>query len=262
MIDFPTIFVCMKRFLSIKMKENKYNDSTFFTQYSKMLRSTKGLNGAGEWHILKQMMPDFSSKRVLDLGCGFGWHCIYAVEHGAASVVGIDISEKMIKEAKKRNPSPLIEYKALAIEDYDFQPNTFDVVISSLTLHYLESFENICQKINRCLEKGGSFIFSVEHPIFTAYGNQDWFYDEEGNRLHWPIDKYFYQGKRNAIFLGEEVVKYHKTLTTYMNGLLQNGFEIKELIEPEPGKVMLDTIPEMKDELRRPMMLIISAQKK
>ena len=73
---------------------------------------------------------------------------------------------------------------------------------------------------------------------------------------------YFSEGKRTAIFLGEEVVKYHKTLTTYINSLLQTGFEICELIEPQPSEMMLDTIPEMQDELRRPMMLLISAKKK
>lgn len=244
------------------MKENKYDDNNFFSQYSKMARSVEGLKGAGEWHILQKMLPDFTGKRVLDLGCGFGWHCIYAVEHGATFVTGIDISEKMLEEARKRNSSPLIEYKCMAIEDYDFQPNMFDIVISSLTFHYLESFDNICRKINTTLTLGGSFVFSVEHPIFTAYGNQDWYYDQAGNRIHWPVDRYFTEGRRTAVFLGEEITKYHKTLTTYINGLIQNGFEICELIEPQPAPTMLESIPGMKDELRRPMMLLISARKK
>lgn len=244
------------------MKENKYDDSRFFNQYSKMTRSVEGLQGAGEWHILQKMLPDFTGKRVLALGCGFGWHCIYVIKHGANHVTGIDISEKMLKEARKRNPSPQIEYKCVAIEDFDYRPNSYDIVISSLTFHYLESFVDICRKINKCLTKGGSFVFSVEHPIFTAYGNQEWCYDSEGRRIHWPVDRYFAEGKRVAVFLGEEIFKYHKTLTTYINGLLQTGFEICELIEPQPSEVMLDTIPEMKDELRRPMMLLISAKKK
>lgn len=243
------------------MKENKYDDDRFFNQYSQMSRSVEGLKGAGEWHILKQMLPDFRGKRVLDLGCGFGWHCQYAIENGATSALGIDISEKMLEEARKRNSSPLIEYKCLAVEDFDYPLASFEVVISSLTFHYLESFEDICRQVNQCLTKGGSFVFSVEHPIFTAYGSQDWQYDNAGNRLHWPVDRYFSEGIRKAIFLETEVVKYHKTLTTYVNSLVQNGFEITELIEPEPDEAMLD-IPGMKDELRRPMMLLVSAIKK
>lgn len=243
------------------MKENKYDDNHFFNQYSQMSRSVDGLKGAGEWHVLQQMLPDFKGKRVLDLGCGFGWHCQYAVEHGATLALGIDISEKMLAEAKKRNNSPLIEYRCMAVEDFDYLPDTFDVVISSLIFHYLESFGDVCRKISQCLTPGGSFVFSVEHPVFTAYGSQDWQYDEKGNKQYWPVDRYFSEGIRKAIFLETEVVKFHKTLTTYVNGLIQHGFEITGLVEPEPDEAMLD-IPGMRDELRRPMMLIVSAIKK
>lgn len=244
------------------MKENKYDNETFFNRYSRMSRSIDGLKGAGEWHVLKTMLPDFKGKRVLDLGCGFGWHCRYAIEQGAQAVVGIDISEKMLKEARKTNTSSRIEYKCIAVEDFEFKPDTYDVVISSLTFHYVESFDEICQRVHRCLPPGGSFVFSVEHPVFTAYGNQDWYYDENGKAIHWPVDRYFTEGKRKAVFLGEEVVKYHKTLTTYINTLITNGFEITRLIEPKPDPALLDTLPEMQEELRRPMMLLVSAVKK
>jgi len=244
------------------MKENKYDDLTFFNQYSQMARSLHGLQGAGEWHALKQMLSDFQNKRLLDLGCGFGWHCKYAIEQGASFAFGIDISEKMIHEAKKKNSSPAIEYRCMAIEDYDYPANAYDVVISSLAFHYLESFDEICRKVHQCLVKGGAFVFSVEHPIFTAYGNQDWIYDKEGKPLYWPVDNYFSQGKRHANFLGEEVIKYHKTLTTYINGLITSGFEITGLIEPEPEQSLMDANPDMKNELRRPMFLLVSAYKK
>ena len=79
------------------MKENKYDDDIFFQKYSQMSRSQQGLAGAGEWETLRKLLPDFKDKRVLDLGCGYGWHCIYAMEHGASSVVGVDISHKMLE---------------------------------------------------------------------------------------------------------------------------------------------------------------------
>lgn len=243
------------------MKENKYDDPRFFSRYSQMTRSVKGLDGAGEWHELRRMLPDFQGKRVLDLGCGFGWHCQYAAQHGAHSAIGVDLSRKMIEEARKKNLFPNVSYHCTAIEDFEFQKSVFDIVISSLVFHYLESFDLICQKVCYALSPGGSFVFSVEHPVFTAYGNQDWFYDEKGEKLHWPVDRYFTEGKRQARFLGEEVIKYHKTLTTYTEGLLQNGFAITGLCEPQPDTAMLETIPGMYDEQRRPMMLILAARK-
>ncbi|MCC8153008.1 MAG: class I SAM-dependent methyltransferase [Tannerellaceae bacterium] len=243
------------------MKENKYDEERFFDQYSQMTRSTEGLKGAGEWHELQKLLPDFNGKRVLDLGCGFGWHCRYAVEHGAVSVTGIDISRRMLDEAKIRNNFPNITYQCIPVEEYDYPDGTFDIVISSLTFHYLESFEDICRKVYRTLTPGGNFIFSVEHPVFTAYGNQDWFYDENQTPLHWPVDNYFTEGKRKALFLGEEVIKYHKTMTTYLNGVLQSGFGITHIVEPQPDPALLDKIPGMRHELRRPMMLLIAAHK-
>lgn len=244
------------------MKENKYDDERFFQQYSLMDRSVKGLPGAGEWHALREILPGFTGKRLLDLGCGFGWHCRYAMQHGALSALGIDISQKMIEGAWKRNALPGIEYRCMAIEDYDYPPGRFGVVISSLAFHYLESFEEVCKRVHRTLAAGGDFVFSVEHPVFTAHGSQQWEYDTEGRPRHWPVDRYFTEGKRETEFLGESVVKYHKTLTTYVNGLIRRGFEITELVEPQPDPAMFDRVEGMRDELRRPMMLIVSARKK
>lgn len=75
----------------------------YFSKIQSMSRSQQGLAGAGEWETLRKLLPDFKDKRVLDLGCGYGWHCIYAMEHGASSVVGVDISHKMLEEPKKKH---------------------------------------------------------------------------------------------------------------------------------------------------------------
>ena len=186
---------------------------------------------------------------------------MYAAEQGASSVVGIDLSERMLSVVWEKSKFPQVQYQRCAIEDIVFSPESFDIVLSSLALHYVESFEKVAQKVASYLVCGGDFVFSVEHPVFTAYGSQDWIYADNGEILHFPVDNYYYEGPRQAIFLGEKVVKYHKTLTTYLDGLLQNGFSIKRVIEPQPPEEMWDQ-PGMKDEMRRPMMLIIAARKK
>lgn len=242
------------------MKENKYDNEIFFKKYSEMNRSKQGLKGAGEWSELEKVLPEFTGKKVLDLGCGYGWHCLYAAQNGAEYVLGTDISEKMLLAAEEKNGHEKIEYQCSAMEDLQFSDGAFDIVISSLAFHYIKDFEALVSNISKWITPKGYFVFSVEHPVFTSYGTQDWFYDEKGSILHFPVDNYYYEGKRDAVFLGEKVTKYHRTLTTYLNTLLQNGFQLQHIIEPQPPEVMLD-IPGMKDEMRRPMMLIAAAQK-
>ena len=156
--------------------------------------------------------------------------------------------------------SDRVTFLEMSIEDYDYPPDSFDVVLSSLVFHYIENWDALLFKIVRTLKPGGDLIFSCEHPIFTAYGNQDWLYQADGSILCWPVDRYFESGARDAIFLGETIVKYHRTLTDYLRPLFASGLVLTNLIEPTPAPDRLEE-PGMRDELRRPMMLLLSAHK-
>lgn len=240
---------------------NEYDNETFFEEYAKMSRSRNGLSAAGEWHQLKPLFPVLMGKEVLDLGCGYGWHCKYAEEQGAIRVLGVDLSGKMIEEAKKRNNGSHLEYRVCGIEEYEYPENSWDCVISNLALHYISNIENVFQKVHRTLKSEGVFIFNIEHPVFTAGVGQDWIYTETGIPQYWPVDDYFVSGKRCTSFLGCHVVKQHHTLTQILMGLLNNGFELEVVEEAKPPEEMMN-IPGMKEELRRPMMLLVKACKK
>ena len=242
------------------MKENRYDDKTFFDKYGQMARSRLGLAGAGEWTCLRALLPDLTGAQVLDLGCGYGWHCKYAAGQGAARVLGTDLSERMLAEAQTRNPDPRVEYRRAAMEDLDFAPESFDLVFSSLALHYVADLAPLMERIAKWLRPGGHLVFSAEHPVYTCRPEQDWWYDEAGNILHFPVDRYFEEGKRTATFLGEQVVKYHRTLTGWLDPALAAGLTLERVTEPTPPPEMLD-IPGMRDELRRPMMLLVRARK-
>lgn len=243
------------------MKQNKYDDSAFFAAYKEMPRSIGGLGAAGEWHEFKALLPVLQGKSVLDLGCGFGWHCRYAREQHAAAVVGVDISANMLESAREQSDDPAITYLQAPIEDIDFPDDHFDVVLSSLAFHYVQSFDAVCQKVHSCLKQGGTFVFSVEHPIFTSRPEQEWILDDQGSPLYWPVDHYQDEGVRNTAFLTDHVIKYHRTLSTYINDLIRTGFAITAVREPLPDPKLMHH-PGMKDETRRPMFLILSAEKK
>ena len=243
------------------MPQNKYDDPAFFAAYSAMPRSVGGLDEALEWPVLRAMLPDLRGKRVLDLGCGFGWHCRHARELGAASVLGVDLSERMLARAVEATADPAIVYRRGAIEDMAFAAGSFDVVLSSLALHYVERFDVVCQRVAECLVDGGGFVLSVEHPIFTARAEQDWWRGADGTPLHWPVDGYQDEGARRTSWLAENVVKYHRTLATWINELIAAGFRIDRLAEPSPPAAAIAERPELRHELRRPMFLMIAATK-
>lgn len=238
-----------------------YDNERFFNEYAQMSRSREGLAGAGEWHQLRKMFPDLNRRKVLDLGCGYGWHCKYAVEQGAESVLGIDLSERMISEAEKKNGDERITYRVCGLEDYEYPEGVYDCVISNLALHYIEDLDAVYRKTYRTLKPGGIFLINIEHPVFTAGINEDWVYDEDGKPKYWALDDYYYPGERMTLFLGERVKKYHHTLTQILMGLLNAGFVLEAVEEAMPDPVMMG-ITGMQDEMRRPMMLLVRAAKR
>lgn len=240
--------------------DKQYDNNDFFKAYSQMSRSIYGLNGAGEWETFRENLPPLKNKMVLDLGCGYGWHCKYIADQGATKVIGIDSSEKMIAQAKKINSAENIEYRVQSILDLDFPSQRFDLVISSLVLHYIEDIHALFQSIHPLLTENGILLITVEHPLFTAEGSQDWVYKDD-QISHFPVDNYFIEGERHTHFLGAEIKKYHHTLTSYFTALKNSHFTVETMVEPMPPENMM-TIAGMQDELRRPMMLIIKASKK
>jgi ubiquinone/menaquinone biosynthesis C-methylase UbiE len=81
------------------MTQNIYDDPQFFEGYGRLARSVAGLDGAPEWPALRALLPDMRGRKVLDLGCGYGWFCRWARQNVAADVLGIDVSAKMLAQA-------------------------------------------------------------------------------------------------------------------------------------------------------------------
>lgn len=232
---------------------NLYDSPDFFSAYARMSRSREGLSGAGEWEQLRALFPDVQGKRVLDLGCGYGWHCRYAADMGARDVTGVDASHRMIAEALKRNADPRITYRVCDLLDYEYPSDAFDLVISNLVLHYVADLDAVYRQIHRTLRSGGVFLMNIEHPTFTAGVGQQ--FSPDGS---WPVDDYFFPGERQTTFLGHAVRKQHHTLTQILMGLLNVGFALEAVIEAMPPEEWRTAMPE---EMRRPMMLLVRARK-
>jgi len=244
------------------VKQNIYDDPIFFNGYKQLRETGSNLNNILEQPALKAALPDLQHKRILDLGSGMGHFAMYCIRKGALKVTGVEISKNMISYAKLNNRHEKIEYILSPIEDQEFLSESFDLIVSSLTLHYIKNYESIIEKVYKWLINSGLFIFTIEHPVCTAMNPMDgWIKDEVGNKLYWPIDHYGTEGKRVSRWFVDGVVKYHRKISTLVNGLLFTGFKIVQMIEPDPTQEALAQNPNLISEIRRPPFLIIKSEK-
>jgi SAM-dependent methyltransferase len=249
--------------VNIMPPQNIYDDPAFFADYKKIPRSIEGLDAVMEWPAFQRLLPpSLTGLRLLDLGCGLGYFAREARSRGASHVLGVDISENMLADARARTKDTEITYIRSTLEAFEPGPERFDLVVSMLALHYIADFAAIARLVARCLIPGGRFAFSVEHPIYTASGTTDWHRAADGTPEHWPVDRYREEGERRTTWFVDGVVKYHRTIETYVNTLLAAGFTLARLEEPEAeSEPLLAKRPTLKDERRRPAFLLLAADR-
>jgi SAM-dependent methyltransferase len=241
------------------MAQNIYDTPDFFAGYSRMNRSVHGLDGAPEWPAVRALLPAMAGRRVVDLGCGFGWFSRWARAHGAASVLGIDISANMMERARAETDDAAITYRIENLEQLALPAAGFDLAFSSLAFHYLPDFAGLVRTVRAALAPGAVFVFSIEHPIYMASGRPDWVADPDGRRS-WPVNAYADEGQRTTDWLAKGVVKFHRTLATTLNTLIDAGFQIVRLDEWAPSEAEVAADPTLASGRDRPMFLLVSAR--
>jgi len=242
------------------MAQNIYDDPAFFAGYSGLTRSQQGLAGAPEWPTLRALLPELEGLRVVDLGCGFGWFCRWAADQGAASVLGIDLSEKMLGRARAETPAGAVSYRRADLDAVELPAASCELVYSSLALHYVEDLAALLAQVHRALLPGGRLVFSMEHPIFMASRKPGWQVDAEGRR-YWPVDSYQLEGPRRTDWLAEGVVKQHRTLGTTLNLLIRQGFTLAHVEDWGPSEAQVAAQPDLAEERERPMFLLVAADR-
>lgn len=243
-------------------QQNIYDNEIFFEGYRKLREREVNANNLFEIPALFSMLPELKEKRALDLGCGFGEHCRRFADCGAEKVVGIDISEKMLEIAKSENSGENITYIHMPMEEIGRLNEEFDIIISSLAIHYVEDFGGVVRDVYNMLCSGGYFIFSQEHPLCTCHsGGERWTRDQSGNKLYLNLSHYGVEGEKQSAWFVDNVKKYHRTFSTIINTLTAAGFCIEQIIEPLPSKELLEKYPDYADLFHKPDFLLIKARK-
>jgi ubiquinone/menaquinone biosynthesis C-methylase UbiE len=244
------------------MKQNIYDIPGFFEGYKRMRENRAGLNEILEQPAVLSLLPPMKGLNVLDLGCGAGELCRKLSALGASQVIGVDISANMLELAQK-GAAANVSYLNKAMEDLEFPAGSFDLVVSSLALHYVKNLTELFQNIHLWLKPSGILLFSIEHPIATSSQgfHHGWIKDNLDNKLYWPVDYYHQEGIRESHWFVEGVIKYHRAISTIMNNLLSCGFTILAVKEPVACEADENIWPVLKEARRRPPFLIIKASR-
>ena len=211
---------------------NLYDNQEFFDGYKKLRSNKMSANNVEEKPALFALMPPLDGKCILDLGCGYGENCKIFSEMGAKSVLGIDISEKMLSVAKEQNSLSNVRFKRLNMNNLAELDEKFDVVVSSLAFHYIEDFDALICSIKNLMNDGGILLFTQEHPIATApKSGIKW--KTNGDFVEgMMLTDYSNEGVRDVEWIVNHVIKYHRKTSTIINTIINQGFVIIEIDEP------------------------------
>eukprot|EP01132_Coremiostelium_polycephalum_P001384 gene1384-1748_t len=215
-----------------------------------------------EMPAVRGLLPPAKGIRVLELGCGLGRYLKELLDGGAEQVIGIDISKRMIEEARllvNNDPKVQLINDRMETIDQHIPLNSMDLVISSYALIYVRDFKSMVEQIHKVLKPGGKFVFSTLHPIRTAGVDIGFVLDDKtGEIKYWGIKDYHnerlvYDGWLDKV---DQEEYYHRTLDTIIDNLLSSGFRLDALKEPKP----VDD-HEMEIELQRPEVIVIATTK-
>lgn len=229
-------------------RQNIYDDEAFFDRFKALRGNAINFNDCIEHPIITSMLPDVRGKDILDIGCGMGQHAKQYADMGARSVLGIDISEKMLDFARKHHAAQNITYQRLAMEDIAELDGRFDLITSSLAFDYAEDLGELMAGIGNRMREDGKLVFSMSHPMATAW---DGTYDrytrsESGERLYANIGNYFAEGRRVVKWVVVEAYEfYHRTLASIIHAITEAGLVIEACQESRVSEELRNQYPDL-----------------
>lgn len=240
------------------MKQNIYDDDAFFSAYTKYRNAPGCINSIIEQPVLRSLLPNLAGTRVLDIGCGAGSFCGYALAKGADFVLGLDISQRMCAQARSSFGDNLkLKIINQAIEDFEWSGQPFDVITSSLTMHYVEPLATVLEGVSTWLKPGHPFLMSVNHPIYTA----DLGMTTGGIDTPCCVRNYWNEDVRTHTWFVDGVAKYHRTIETYVRLLNSAGLSLKGLHELSPTSAAVKEWDGDPNLAERPIFILFETEK-
>jgi SAM-dependent methyltransferase len=179
-----------------------------------------------------RMLGDVDNEEVLDAGCGSGAHALALRDRGAL-VTGVDSSQGMLDIAAARL-GPDVPLLCSNLERrLPFADGSFDAILASLVMHYLEDWAPPLAEFRRVLRTSGRLVISTHHPamdhaLYPGPGYLETYaYTEEWER----------SGRRVPMRF------WHRPLSAMVSALLNAGFSVAGLEEPQPDPSVRESDP-------------------
>lgn len=189
--------------------------------------------------VVREALGDVASLRILDLGCGTGRHSVWLAKAGAA-VTGIDFSEGMLEEARRKPGAQSVRFLAHDLyQPLPFESGSFDRVVSGLVLEHLQEIGPFFGEARRVLRPGGRAVVSAMHPAMFLKGVQARFTDPE---------------------TGEKVQpgSVAHTIGDFVMAALRAGFALGGVEERAPDAAFASRYPRAEKYVGWPMLVVLS----
>lgn len=171
------------------------------------------------------LLPPVAGLRVLDAGCGPGEYTAWLLDQGA-EVVGCDVTPDFVRIARERFGERATIHHADLSKPLTFAADAeFDLIVSSLVLDYIADWGGVFREFARVLKAGGTVVFSCEHPTSKFHlGKMTDYFEREAIESVWGG-----WGEPKPT-----VTAYRRPLQLMLNPLLENGFALERILEPQP----------------------------
>jgi ubiquinone/menaquinone biosynthesis C-methylase UbiE len=185
------------------------------------------------------MLSLIGSGSVLDVGCGEGRFCRMLRKEGKEAV-GLDPTRELLAEAVRQDP--LGRYVLGVGERLPFRDDSFDAVVSYLSLIDIPDFRTAILEMTRVVRPGGSLVVANLTSYATAYPH-GWTRDESGQKIYRKIDNYLEERADWVQWKGIRIVNWHRPHAAYMQAFLKAGLILRDFLEPEPTAEMIEQNP-------------------
>ena len=191
-------------------------------------------------------------------------------------MTGIDISERFIEHAhaKEEEETLWISYRVADAASLPYPRETFDLATSFMSLMDMPQVKRATSEVYRVLKPGGFFQFSILHPCFDT-PHREKLRDEQGkayafeiggyfDNLHGDVEEWTFGAlplERQGEVRKFKVARFTRTISEWLNLLIDTGFTIERLAEPRPSDEVVLQHPNLQAAQIFPFFLIVRVRK-